>query len=149
MQVQQNVLVLAPTTGAIWSIDSQPQEIVEANKSIIQLLNCQNLWIEAFINETDANKLVVGQAAQINLNDSNYNVQWKGRVETIRAGTGRIEVGQYVVEPPPEIARRQLPVRVATVRIKVDWQKTPRFDDFCLAGRSVSVRFLKPKSSPF
>ncbi|OUL18298.1 HlyD family efflux transporter periplasmic adaptor subunit [Nostoc sp. 106C] len=145
---QQNVLVLAPTTGVIWSIDSQPQEIVEANKSIIQLLNCQNLWIEAFINETDANKLVIGQKAQINL-DNSSNVQWKGRVETIRAGTGRFEVGQYVAEPPPEIARRQLPVRVATVRIKVDWQKTPRFDDFCLAGRSVKVRFLEPKSPLF
>ncbi len=138
---QQNVLVIAPTTGVIWSIDSQPQEIVEANKSIIQLLNCQNLWIEAFINETDVSKIVVGQEAQINLNNSS-NVQWKGRVETIRAGTGRFEVGQYVVEPPPEIARRQLPVRVAAVRIKVDWQKTPRFDDFCLAGRSVNVRFV-------
>lgn len=145
---QENVRVLAPTTGVIWSIDSQPQEIVEANKSIIQLLNCQNLWIEAFINETDANKLVVGQEAEINLNNSS-NVQSKGRVETIRAGTGRFEVGQYVVEPPPEIARRQLPVRVAAVRIKVDWQKTPRFDDFCLAGRSVNVRFLESKSSPF
>lgn len=138
---QQNVLVMAPKTGVIWSIDSQPQEIVEANKSIIQLLNCQNLWIEAFINETDVSKLVVGQEAQINLNNSS-NVQWKGRVETIRAGTGRFEVGQYVVEPPPEITRRQLPVRVAAVRIKVDWQKTPRFDDFCLAGRSVNVRFV-------
>ncbi|MBN4006224.1 HlyD family efflux transporter periplasmic adaptor subunit [Nostoc sp. LPT] len=145
---QQNVLVLAPTTGVIWSIDSQSQEIVEANKSIIQLLNCHNLWIEAFINETDANKLVVGQEAQINLNNSS-NVQWKGRVETIRAGTGRVEVGQYVVEPPPEIARRQLSVRVAAVRIKVDWQKTPIFNDFCLAGRSVNVRFIESKSSPF
>ena len=148
LQVQQNVLVLAPITGVIWSIDSQPQEIVAANKSIIQLLNCQNLWIEAFINETDANKLVLGQETEINLNHSS-NVQWKGRVETIRAGTGRIEVGQYVVEPPPEIARRQLPVRVATVRIKVDWQKPPRFEDFCLAGRSVNVRFLESKSTTF
>jgi HlyD family secretion protein len=148
LQIQQNVLVLAPTTGVVWSIDSQPQEIVEANKSIIQLLNCQNLWIEAFINETDASKLVIGQEAEINL-DNSSNVQWKGRVETIRAGTGRVEVGKYVVEPPPEIARRQLPVRVAAVRIKVDWQKTPRFDDFCLAGRSVNVRFTESKSSPF
>ncbi|MDZ7951328.1 HlyD family secretion protein [Nostoc sp. DedQUE09] len=148
LQVQQTASVLAPTTGVIWSIDSQPQEIVEANKSIIQLLNCQNLWIEAFINETDASKLVIGQEAQINLNNSS-NFQWRGRLETIRAGTGRVEVGQYVVEPPPEIARRQLTVRVAAVRIKVDWQKTPRFDDFCLAGRSVNVRFLESKSSPF
>lgn len=148
LQAQQIVSVLAPTTGVIWSIDTQPQEKVEANKSIIQLLNCNNLWVEAFVNETDANKLVIGQAAEIILSGLS-NTQWKGRVETIRAGTGRIEVGQYVVEPPPEIARRQLPVRVATVRIKVDLQNTPRFGDFCLAGRSVNVRFLESKSSPF
>lgn len=148
LQAQQIVSVLAPTTGVIWSIDTQPQEKVEANKSIIQLLNCNNLWVEAFVNETDANKLVIGQAAEIILSGLS-NTQWKGRVETIRAGTGRIEVGQYVVEPPPEIARRQLPVRVATVRIKVDLQNTPRFGDFCLAGRSVNVRFIESKSSPF
>lgn len=148
LQVQQSVSVQAPATGVIWSIDSQPQEIVASNQSIIKLLNCQNLWVEAFINETDANKLTVGQKAKINLNNSS-NIEWKGRVETIRSGTGRVEVGQYNVEPPPEITRRQLPVRVATVRIKVDWQETPRFGDFCLAGRSVDVRFLESKSSLF
>jgi hypothetical protein len=148
LQAQQIVPVLAPTTGVIWSIDTRPQEKVEANKSIIQLLNCNNLWVEAFVNETDANKLVIGQAAEIILSGSNPT-QWKGRVETIRAGTGRIEVGQYVVEPPPEIARRQLPIRVATVRIKVDWQKISRLGDFCLAGRSVNVRFLDSNSSRF
>lgn len=148
LQAQQTVSVLAPTTGVIWSIDTQRQEKVEANKSIIQVLNCNNLWVEAFVSEMDANKLVIGQAAEIILSGLN-NTQWKGRVETIRAGTGRIEIGQYVVEPPPEIARRQLPIRVATVRIKVDWQKTSRFGDFCLAGRSVNVRFLDSKFSPF
>lgn len=148
LQAQQRVLVLSPTTGAIWSIDSQHQEIVEANQSIIQLLNCQNLWVEAFINEIDANKLMIGQEAEITLNSSS-NIQWKGQVETIRAGTGRIAVGKYVVEPPPEISRRQLPVRVATVRIRVDWQKILGYENFCLAGRSVNVRFLNPKSSPF
>lgn len=140
LQVQQNVSVRSPATGVIWSIDSQPQEIVEANQSIIKLLNCHNLWVDAFINETDSNKIVVGQAAEINLNNSN-NTQWKGRVETIRSGTGRVEVGQYVVEPPPEISRRQIPVRIATVRIKVDWHNSPINGNFCLVGRSVSVRF--------
>jgi multidrug resistance efflux pump len=146
--LQQTVSVLAPTTGVIWSIDTEAKEKVEANKSIIQLLNCNNLWVEAFVSETDANKLVIGQQASIGLSGLN-NTRWKGQVETIRAGTGRIEVGKYVVEPPPEIARRQLPVRVATVRIKVDWQKSNSSSDFCLAGRSVDVRFIESKSSPF
>jgi multidrug resistance efflux pump len=148
LQVQQVVSVLAPTTGVIWSIDTEANEKVEANKSIVQLLNCNNLWVEAFVSETDANKLAIGQEASITLSGLNKK-QWFGRVETIRAGTGRIEVGKYVVEPPPEIARRQLPVRVATVRIKVDWQKTSSNSDFCLAGRSVDIRFIESKSSPF
>ena len=148
LQAQQTHSVLAPTTaGVIWSIDTQPQEQVEVNKSIIQVLNCNNLWVEAFVSETDANKLAIGQEAEINLSGLS-NTQWKGRIETIRAGTGRVEVGQYVAVPPPEIARRQLPVRVATVRIKVNWQKNPSFGDFCYAGRNVDVRFLEPKSSP-
>jgi hypothetical protein len=142
LQVQRSDSIIAPTTGVIWSINSQPQEIVEANKPIIQLLNCQNLWIDAFINETDANKLVIGQKAEINL-DRSTDVRWKGRVETIRAGVGRVEVGQYVVQPPPEIARRQLPTRVAAVRLKIDWQKTPKPGDFCFAGRNVDVRFIE------
>lgn len=146
LQAQQNVSITAPTTGVIWSIDSQPQEIVEANKPIIQLLNCQNLWIEAFIKETDANKLAIGQKAEINL-DGSTDVRWQGQVETIRAGVGRVEVGQYVVQPPPEIARRQLPTRVAAVRIKVDWQKTFKPGDFCFAGRNVDVRFIEPESA--
>jgi multidrug resistance efflux pump len=145
LKVQQTLSVLAPITGVIWSVDTQPQEIVEANKSIIQLLNCQNLWVEAFINENDASKLFIGQATEISLDSSNSG-RWKGQVETFRAGTGRFGVGQYVVEPPPEISRRQLPVRVITVRIKVDWQKTPRPEGFCLAGRSVNVHFLKKDS---
>ena len=144
LQVQQNVSITAPTTGVIWSIDSQPQEMVEANQPIIQLLNCQNLWIDAFIQETDANKLVIGQKAEINL-DGSTDIGWKGQVETIRAGVGRVEVGQYVVQPPPEIARRQLPTRVAAVRIKVDWQKTFKPGDFCFAGRNVDVRFIEPE----
>jgi hypothetical protein len=113
--------------------------------SFIQLLNCQNLWIDAFINETDANKLVIEQKAEINL-DRSTDVQWQEEVETIRAGVGRVKVGQYVVQPPPEIARRQLPTRVAAVRIKVNWKQIPESNDFCLAGRNVNVRFIKPES---
>ena len=146
LQSQQSVSITAPKTGVIWSIDSQPQEIVEANQPIIQLLNCQNLWIDAFINEADANKLVIGQKAEINL-DGSTDVRWQGRVETIRAGVGRVEVGEYVVQPPPEIARRQLPTKVAAVRIKVDWHKTLKPGDFCFAGRNVDVRFIEPESS--
>ena len=145
LQTQQNISITAPTTGVIWSIDSQPEEMVEANQPIIQLLNCQNLWIDAFINENDANKLTIGQKAEINL-DGSTDVRWKGRVETIRAGVGRVEVGQYVVQPPPEIARRQIPTKVAAVRIKVDWHKTFEPGDFCFAGRNVDVRFIEPES---
>lgn len=142
LQAQENIPVVAPKTGVIWSIDSQPQEMVEPSQPIIQLLNCQNLWIDAFVNETDANQLTIGQKAEISL-DRSTEVRWQGQVETIRAGTGHTEVGEYVAQPPPEIANRQLPVRVAAVRIKVDWQNSLKPNEFCLAGKNVNVRFIK------
>ena len=40
---------------------------------------------------------------------------------------------------PPEIARRQLPVKVLTAHIDIDWKDVPDPASFCLAGRSVTV----------
>jgi hypothetical protein len=135
---QTEIALRAPRDGVVWSVDAQSGESVAAGASIVQVADCQSPWVEAFFDESDAPKLVVGGRAKIRLlHEARY---WSGTVETVRAGTGRVSVGQYVVEPPPEIARRQLPVRVVTARVRVEWKP----DDiqpaqFCLAGRSVEV----------
>lgn len=141
LQTQKTVPVRVPEKGVVWSIDAQPGENVAANAPIMQLLNCNNVWVEAFVNESDANALSIGQPVEVQLMGT--NTTWSGHIQTIRAGTGRVTVGQHIAEPPPEVARRQLPVRVVAARVKVDWPDAPSSEQFCRAGRSVEVRFPK------
>ena len=139
LQVQNKVALRIPTDSVVWSIDTQSKEHVAANAPILQLLNCKDVWVEAFINEEDASLLSVGDAVEVRLVGENKALQ--GHIQTLRAGTGRVTVGQFVVAPPPEIERRQLPVRVVTARIQVDWTDNEfRAEEFCFAGRSVEVQ---------
>ena len=66
--------------------------------------------------------------------------EWDGEVTAIRFGSGRVTVGQYRVDPPPEVMRRQLPVRVVTAKIKVQWKQWSAHDKTeCNVGSSVEV----------
>jgi multidrug resistance efflux pump len=139
LRFQESAPILVPQNGVVWSLDSQSGNI-EVDAPIAQLLNCDDVWVEAFINERDIPKISIGQSVEITLL-GNKNRSWQGRVETIRAGSGRVEIGEFNVQPPPEIARRQLPVRVATVRIAVDWEEKLTPNNFCGAGVSTKVHF--------
>jgi multidrug resistance efflux pump len=142
LAAQKKVTLLMPVKGVIWSIDAQSGEIVNANAPILRVIDCQNVWIEAFVGEAVANSLKSGQVAEIRILGSQE--VFLGKVQTLRAGTGRVTVGQYVVDPPPEIERRQLPVKVSTLRIGVDWTHTPLPEKFCGAGLSAQVSFPSP-----
>jgi DNA-binding NarL/FixJ family response regulator/multidrug resistance efflux pump len=140
LQTQQLTLLLAPENAVVWSIDAQSGENLESNAPIMQFINCNDLWVEAFVNERYADQVSIGQPVKVSLLNSK-DVSWQGTVETIRAGSGRVKVGDFVVQPPPEILSRQLPVRVSTVRIAVNWQGQLKSSDFCGAGQSVQIDF--------
>jgi multidrug resistance efflux pump len=131
------VALSPPKDGVIWSIAAQPGEHVGTEGEVLQMVSCDNVWVEGFFDEADSTALAVGDQVRVRMLHGGRN--WRGRVETIRSGAGRVNVGQYVVDPPPEIARRQLPVRVSTVRVRVDWNGALDPGAFCLAGSSVQV----------
>lgn len=132
-----NVTLAAPKSGVVWSIAAQPGENVSTNGEVLQMVSCDNVWVEAFFDEADTVKMEVDRAVRIRALHGGKT--WNGRIETIRSGAGRVNVGQYIVDPPPEIAHRQLPVRVSTVRVRVDWNGALKPELFCLAGSSVQV----------
>ncbi len=137
-QRQRHVDLTSPQAAVLWSVDARSGSTVAANGTVLELANCAHVWVESFFDEADAAKLAIGQPVKVRLI---YGGQLRnGTVETIRAGSGRVDVGDYVVLPPPEISRRQLPVRVITVRVRVDWADGDLAPaQFCLAGRSAEV----------
>ncbi len=137
---QEKVLLRAPKEAVVWSIDARPGETVPAGATLLQLADCRQIWVEAFFDEATAPAMAVHQTVKVRL--LHGRKAWNGVIETIRAGTGRVSVGDSVVLPPPEISRRQLPVRVITVRVKVDWGSDDlQPTQFCMAGRSAEVSF--------
>ncbi|WP_380179054.1 HlyD family secretion protein [Kalamiella sp. sgz302252] len=137
---QQHADIRATLDGAIWSVNARQGSSVESNGSLIEIIDCRNSWVEAFFDESAAGQLRPGKQVNVALSpaDSRYG-EWQGVIEAVRAGTGRVAVGDSVVIPPPEIARRQLPVKVVTARIRIQRQGAMQAAGFCLAGRSVTV----------
>lgn len=140
LQLQQHADIRSTLDGVVWAINARGGSSIKSDSDLIDVINCQDSWVEAFFDESDAAQLQPGTKVTVSLtpSDSHYG-QWAGIIESVRAGTGRVNVGSSVVMPPPEIARRQLPVKVVTARIRVDWKSTTQGKKFCLAGRSVSV----------
>jgi multidrug resistance efflux pump len=141
---QSQAELTSPVQGAVWNIDANSGDAVIRQGAVLQLVNCEDRWVEAFFSEKDTARMAVGTRVKVR---SYYegNDEWDGLVTSVRYGTGRVTVGQYVVDPPPEVMRRQLPVRVATARIQVDWGYDDNGAPLCNVGRSVEV--LPNKSS--
>ncbi|WP_185733509.1 HlyD family secretion protein [Burkholderia sp. Bp8998] len=134
---QRMATLAADRPSVVWSLDAQSGEALTAGAPIMQLIDCNDVWVDAFFDESDVRDLEVGAPVKVSL--SHDSRHWSGVIETIRSGSGRVTVGQYVAAPPPEIARRQLPVKVVTVRVRVDWKRELQPSQYCLAGRSVDV----------
>jgi multidrug resistance efflux pump len=137
LQQQRRARLLAPVDGAVWAIDANGGDSVGQNGAVLQIIDCRAPWVDAFLKESEVDRVQPGQKVRVKALQS--GAQWTGEVDTVRSGTGRVSIGQYVVDPPPEVMRRQLPVRVATARIRIDWPQPLSPRDFCGAGASVSV----------
>ncbi|NPT35373.1 HlyD family secretion protein [Paraburkholderia xenovorans] len=137
LEHQRMASVAADRQSVVWSLDAQSGEALTAGSPIMQLVDCNDVWVDAFFDESDVSDLKVGAHAEVRLAQDSR--RWTGVIETIRSGSGRVIVGQYVASPPPEIARRQLPVKVVTVRVRVDWKGALQPGQYCFAGRSAEV----------
>lgn len=137
---QQQAEIRSTLDGMIWAVNAREGNSVSSNSNLIEVIDCQNSWVEAFFDESAAGQLQPGAPVTVSLSpsDNRYGT-WQGNVEAVRAGSGRVAVGESIVMPPPEIARRQLPVKVVTARIRIAWPAAIKAGQVCLAGRSVSV----------
>ncbi|MBK4716654.1 MULTISPECIES: HlyD family secretion protein [Tenebrionibacter/Tenebrionicola group] len=136
---RQQAVLSSTFDGVVWDVNAENGASVQSGTPVIRILDCNTRWVEAFFDEADASKLRPGMSVTVYLTTSS-KITWQGTIKTIRAGSGRVAVGERDVQPPPEIARRQLPVKVLTAHIDINWKDSPEPASFCLAGRSVTVK---------
>ncbi len=94
---------------------------------------------EPFFAERFAQDLKPGLPAVVRSLDS--VALWKGRLESMRAGVGRLAYDTTVAVPPPEMAKRQV-----AVRVEANWDQPFGATEFFGVGRSVQVTFTRGKT---
>jgi multidrug resistance efflux pump len=138
MKLQKESVVTMPADGLIWTITGKNGEHANSNALVMEVINPSRIWVDAFFAERHAKELKPGLPAMIRSLDS--TASWQGRLESIRAGVGRLAYDTTVAVPPPEMAKRQI-----AVRVDVNWERPFSAVEFFGVGRSVEVKFAKGK----
>ena len=139
LNLHQVAPVQAPIAGVVWASDIQGgQTPVEANEPLLHILDCNNTWVEAFVSEKEIQSLKIGSLVTVKVLGQR-DQPLIGKVRSVRAGVGRLVVGEDVAVPPPESLRRE-------VGVQIDLRESLASDQsaqFCGVGQSVEVAFEK------
>jgi multidrug resistance efflux pump len=110
---KEKFTVEAPSSGMVWKLNVQQGTQVRAGESLGQIANCDNLWVDAWVEEEKLQSIKPGKQATITYKGGSGPI--KGTIEWIRSGIARPATGSDAVGfLDPNQSRR------AQVRINLD-----------------------------
>lgn len=122
--------------GVIWSVIARSGEYMASASSLLEIIDKNNVWVDAYFSEKHADNLKPHHPVTIKVIASGE--EWEGKIEFIRAGVGRIAFNSPV-EIPPESFKE----RMVVARVSIDTPNTFSAQEFYGIGRSVRVRIKK------
>ena len=128
----QSKSLAAPFDGVVWSASARDGASIQTHETVLQLVDPKRVWVEAFLPERHAGKFRVGMMVAVRL--LNDHRALKGRVESVRAGVGRIPVGNSVAVAPGEFAQRRI-----ALRVRLESENPFPSTEFYGVGRSVAI----------
>lgn len=135
----QSAMVRSPVNGAIWSVFHKNGEFVKAGDIILQVIDQDNVWVDAFFDEKEARYLSPGSSVTV-IADTPER-QWQGRIIFTR--WGEFQNDQYILND--SIARPKLKAEkgLIAVHIKTEWNNAFPAKEFYGHGKKVIVRIKK------
>jgi len=85
----QQTFIVSPVQGIVALKQTNPGEVVAAGQKIVSVVNINDLWLNARIEETKIGKLHVGQSVQFTL-DAYQGINFKGHISEIGAATSSV-----------------------------------------------------------
>ncbi len=135
----QDQPITPPFPGVIWEALVGPEEQVATGQPMVRLLNCEQLWVDAFVSVDDLPRVRLGSSAKVKL--YNGELELSGKVATVRSRlTGVQSLGQDSAINPPNLEEKQ----VAQLRIELDEPEQLTASDnsaaaFCNVGQIAQV----------
>ncbi|NEU83305.1 HlyD family secretion protein, partial [Nostoc sp. UIC 10630] len=103
---KQVVTIKSPESGVMWRLTAQLGKFVQQGESLGQIADCNQRWVDAWVDEQKVRLLQVGTPAEIKLNGTGSSVTLTGKISVIRSGIGRLSAGEdTVVAMMPNLPR--------------------------------------------
>ncbi len=134
LELQKNSKGTTPCKGVVWAVLAKDGEQVALGDELLQLVNPEEIWVDAFFSERYAAMLRPGMRVVVSALGSKD--KWEGEIVFTRGGTGRVMYNSAVEIPPAALTRRLI-----SVRVKVDWQNKFNPSEFYGVGRSMVVSY--------
>ena len=132
LALQKQAVTTMPFDGVVWAVRAQQGGEVSAQETVLQVLDPKRAWVDAFLHEKHADKFEAGTAVLIRTVDGRET--WRGRVDSVRAGVGRLDPESGVAVPAGDLSRRRI-----AVRVKLESPPPFNASQFFGVGRSVVV----------
>ncbi|MGK7910859.1 MAG: FHA domain-containing protein [Synechococcus sp.] len=132
--------ITSPTAGEIWTVEYQPglsNTVVVSGDGIVELAQCEGLWVEAVVSSRDATNISVGGDASIFIPDGFRHQKLDGVVREIRTSSEPVMVSADEVAISPEN------LGPGEVAVMVDLKSPENSGNFCNIGRTTEVRFSR------
>ncbi|MBA2750187.1 MAG: HlyD family efflux transporter periplasmic adaptor subunit [Tatlockia sp.] len=97
LQHKQVATIKSPESGIMWRLTAQPGKFVQQGESLGQIADCNQRWVDAWVDEQKVQLLQVGTPAEIKLNGTGSSVTLTGKISVIRSGIGRLSAGEDTV----------------------------------------------------
>lgn len=78
----ENATLRSPLTGIVLSKNTEPGEFVAAGTPVVTVGDLENVWLRAYINETDLGRVKIGQGVDVTT-DTYLDKQYKGRISFV------------------------------------------------------------------
>jgi len=135
--------------GILWNLMAYPGKLVRPGEVLGRVAVCDDLWVDAWVEESKAQTLEPGRVATMTLHGRNENgkpIELQGNVQLIRSGVGRLETGSDVaVQIDANQAIHYAQVRIVSISIKhADNNPKDESSELCqYIGYSGKITFAK------
>lgn len=139
LKLYENGIVNMPVNGVVWAVFRKNGDFVKTADTVLQVIDTDRIWVDAFFLERDAKYLSLGSVVTVVSSDSRK--KWEGKVIFVRKGRfldDDISALSNVARP-----KKRDEEHVVSARIEVKWDDTYSPLDFYGYGKSVTVSVNK------
>ncbi len=77
-----DTILTAPFDGVVLSTSAEPGSLLTPGKTVLTIGDTANIWLRAFVDETDLGRIRLGQKARVTI-DADPDRSWTGRISYI------------------------------------------------------------------